>query len=92
MHQIQLSDQLYQEAPDRATKAGYASVDEYVANVLRLELHESTENFDHLFTAGRLDHIDRAAAELDAGKGLSSNQVDAELVKRREEWRRQNAH
>jgi hypothetical protein len=90
MHQIQLNDQLYQEAELRAAEAGFGSVDEYVADVLRHDLQEETENFDNLFTPERLAHIDRAAAEIDAGQGLTSEQVDAELAQRRDEWLRQN--
>lgn len=89
MHQIQLNDHLYQEALRRATEAGFSSVDDYVADVLQHDLLEETENFDHLFTPERLAHIDGAAAEIDAGQGLTSDQVDAELAKRRDEWLRQ---
>lgn len=90
MHQIQLNDQLYQEALRRATEAGFPSVDDYVADVLQHDLHAETESFDHLFTPERIDHIDRAAAEIDAGQGLTPDQVDAELANRRDEWLRQN--
>jgi len=91
MHQIQLNEQVYQEAQLCAAEAGFGSVDEYVADVLRHDLREETEDFDHLFSPERLAHIDRAAAEIDAGQGLTSEQVDAELAKRRDEWLRQNA-
>ena len=90
MHQIQLSDQLYQVAQRRAAEAGFGSVDDYVADVLQHDLVD-TDNFDHLFTPERLAHIDRAAAEIDAGKGLMLEQADAELAKRRAEWLRQNS-
>ena len=91
MHQIQLNDQLYQDAQLRAAEAGFASVDEYVADVLHNDLHGETDSFDHLFTPERLVHVDRAAAEIDAGQGLTAEQVDAELAQRRDEWLRQNA-
>jgi hypothetical protein len=90
MHEIRLSDQLYQEAQRRAVEAGFPSVDEYVADVLQHDLHEEPENLDHLFTPERLAHIDRAIAQIDAGMGLTSQQADAELAKRRAEWLRQN--
>jgi hypothetical protein len=89
MHQIQLNDQLYQEAQRRAAEAGFGSVDEYVADVLQHDLEE-TENFDHLFTPERLAHIDLAIAQIEAGQGLTSEQAKAELAKRRDEWLRQN--
>jgi hypothetical protein len=44
MHQIQLNDQLYQEAKQRAAEAGFVSVDEYVADVLQTDLREEPEN------------------------------------------------
>jgi hypothetical protein len=91
VHQIQLNDQLYQDAQRRAAEAGFGSVDEYVADVLQHDLREEIEDFDHLFTPERLAHIDRAAAQIDAGLGLTSEQVDVELAKRRDEWLRKNA-
>jgi hypothetical protein len=75
MRQIQLDDQLYQEAQRRASAAGFATVDRYVADVLQNDLHEETENLDHLFTPERLAHIDRAAAQIDADQGISAEHV-----------------
>jgi PHD/YefM family antitoxin component YafN of YafNO toxin-antitoxin module len=75
MHQIHLNDQLYQEAQRRASAAGFVTVDEYVADVLRHDLQEETENFDYLFTPERLAHVDRAAAQIDAGQGIPAEQV-----------------
>ncbi|MBS0209743.1 MAG: hypothetical protein JSS27_12405 [Planctomycetes bacterium] len=89
MHQIQLNEQVYQEAQRRASEAGFSSVDEYVTELLQHGFEE-TENLDHLFTPERLAHIDCAIAEIDAGLGLTSEQAKAELAKRREEWLRQN--
>lgn len=74
MHQIQLDDQLYQEAERRAAASG-VTVDEYVADVLQNDLHEETENLDYLFTPERLAHIDRAAAQIEAGQGISAEKV-----------------
>lgn len=88
MHHVQLDSQLYQEAQRRAAEAGFDSVDEYVADVLRHDL-EDGENLDHLFTPERLAHIDRAAAQIDAGLGIPAEQVRAHLAKRRDEWLRQ---
>jgi hypothetical protein len=83
MHQIQINDQLYQEAQRRAAEAGFGSVDEYVADRLRHDFEE-TENLDHLFTAGRLAHIDRAAAQIDAGEGIPSEQVQEHFRRKRD--------
>ena len=83
MHQIQLSDQLYQVAQRRAAEAGFGSVDEYVADMLQQDLEDQSENFDHLFTPERLAHIDRAAAEIDAGLGIPAEQVREHFRKKR---------
>ena len=88
MHHVQLDSQLYQQAQRRATEAGFKSVDEYVADLLRLDL-EDGEKLDHLFTPERLAHIDRAAAQIDAGLGIPAEQVREHLAKRRDEWLRQ---
>ncbi len=88
MHQINLNDRLYQDVQRRAAKAGFASVDEYVADLLQGDLED--ENLDRFFTPERLAHIDRAAASIAEGHGLTMEQVDEELAKRREEWLRQN--
>jgi hypothetical protein len=83
MHQIQLNDQLYQEAQRRAAEAGFGSVDEYVADMLQHDLEE-TENLDHFFTPERLAHIDRAAAQIDAGLGIPSEQVREHFRQKRD--------
>ena len=75
MHQIGLDDQLYQEAERRASASGFETVDDYVADVVRHDLNEETENFDRLFTPERLAHIDRAAAQIDAGQSIPAEQV-----------------
>jgi hypothetical protein len=87
MHQIQLDDHLFQVAQQRASEAGFGSVDEYVADVLQHDL-ENAENFDHFFTPERLSHIERAAAAIAAGEGVTAEQADVELAKRRDEWHR----
>ena len=75
MYQIQLNDQLYQEARRHALASGFVTVDEYIADVLQHDLHEESENLDYLFTPERLAHIDRAAAQIDAGQGIPAEQV-----------------
>jgi hypothetical protein len=90
MHQIQLNDKLCKEAEQRAVVGGFPSVDEYIADVLRHDLHEGTENLDHLFTPERLVHIDKAEAEIKAGNFYTAEQADSELAKRKAEWLRKN--
>ncbi len=54
MHQIQLSNDLFEGAQRRATEAGFSSVDDFVAEVLRHELADEAVDFDRLFTPERL--------------------------------------
>jgi hypothetical protein len=89
MHQVHLSDQLYQEAQRRATESGFASVDEYVADLLSLDL-SPTEDLDLLFTPQRLALIERASSQIAAGECFSAEEADEELARRRAEWLRNN--
>ena len=75
MHQVQLSDQAYQEAKRHALEAGFGSVDEYVADVLLSQVGPQAEDLDHLFTPDRLAHIDESAAQIEAGDSYTADQV-----------------
>lgn len=90
MHRIQLEDQLYQEAQRRAAEAGFENVEAYIADVVQHDLEEA-KHVELLFTQERLAQIDRAAAQIEAGQGLSMEQVDIELAKRRDEWLREKS-
>ena len=84
MHQVRLNDQLYQQAQRRATEAGFASVDQYIADVLAHELEEEVDDLDRFFTPERLAQIDRAAAQIKAGESFSSEQVREHFRQKRE--------
>jgi hypothetical protein len=86
MPQVQLDDQVFKVAQRRAADAGYASVDDYVADVVVHDANDDTDNIDHLFTPERLEHIDKAEGEIKAGKFFTAEQADQELAKRRQEW------
>lgn len=86
MHQIQLSDELFQTAQQRALEFGYTNVEEYVAAMIREE-PEPIPNLDHLFTPERMAIIDRAAAEFDAGKGMTMEDLDRRLAAVRAAWK-----
>jgi hypothetical protein len=88
MHQVQLSDQLYQDAQRRAAEAGFSSVDQYVADVLSHDLNHETPNLDHFFTPERLVEIDQSLADVKAGKVLTLPKAEAELAKSRDAWLR----
>lgn len=90
MHRIQLEDQLYQVAQRRAAEAGFENVEAHIADVVQHDLEEA-KHVELLFTPERLAQIDRAAAQIEAGQGLSMEQVDIELAKRRDEWLREKS-
>jgi hypothetical protein len=94
MPQVQLNNQIFTAAQRKAATAGYASVDDYIADVVSHDLSEEngdqTPNLDYLFTPERLAHIDAAAAEVRDGKFYSTEQADEELAKRRAEWLQKN--
>ena len=85
MHQIQLSDQLYEEVLQRASEAGYPSVDEYVANVLQDDSYVADDKMDDFFTSERLAIIDRSVAQADAGNVFTSEQVDEYFERKQRE-------
>ena len=91
MHQIQVSDELYQEVQARAADAGFDSVDEYVADVLQQEFEVCTDELpEGFFTPERMAQIAEAEAEIERGEFYTLEEVDAELERRRAEWQRQN--
>ena len=90
MPQIEVPDQIFRAAQRRAVDSGYASVDEYLLEVISHELDEATENLDAYFTPERLALCDRALEEIKSGKFFTAEQADAELAKRRAEWIRNN--
>ena len=90
MPQVQLDDQVFKVAQQRAADGGYASVDAYIADVVVHDVSDDSDNVDHLFTPERLAHIDKAEAAIKAGKFYTAEQADEELAKRRAEWLRTN--
>ena len=94
MHQIQLNDVLFQEAQRRAAEAGFESVDEYVAEVLKhpgieavylLELDEevvqvSRKHYDVARDALADPRVDVLAGDAFDSIGALSGRLDAILV------------
>ncbi len=93
MPQVQLNDQMFRAAQRRAADGGYSSVDDYIADVLAHDLVDDNEEnvtITPLFTPERLEHIDKAAADIKAGNFYTAEQADAELARRRAQWLQQN--
>ena len=91
MHQIQiqLSDEMYDAAVERASETGCSSVDLYLAKLLAEDVADP-ENYDHIFTPEVLASLDEASAEVRTGKGLTVAQVREDLAKMRTQWLKDN--
>ena len=90
MQQINLSDELFQDAQRCADAAGFANVHDFVSVILTHNLHDETPNLDQFFTPERLALIEKADKLIDAGEYFTPAQVDAELSQRRVAWLRQH--
>ena len=88
MHQINLSDQLYQDVQRRAAEAGFSNVDDYVADVLSHDPRGETPNLDYFFTPERLALIDESLADVQGGNILTMDEAKSELAKSRDAWLR----
>jgi len=87
MSPIQLSDQVYQRAQQRAVEAGFDSVDDYVAEIIENEL-ATVANQDHFFTAEILAQLDQLHTDVQSGaKTYSSQEVDEHFQRRSQAWR-----
>ena len=86
MHQIQLADQLYEEAQRRAIEAGFTTVDEFVADIVAQELELSAENRDHVFTPEVIRELDRVSRHKAGGKRIA-DEVKEHFRTRSEAWR-----
>jgi hypothetical protein len=87
MHQVQLTERLYQEAQRRAIEAGFTTVDEYVADVLFHDLELSSEKLDDLFTCDVIRELDRISMAAKAGgKTYSPDELKEHFRKRSEVW------
>jgi hypothetical protein len=87
MHSIQLPDDLYQQAQQRASEAGL-SVDEYIAEIVESDVNTGSENYDHLFTPEVVAELEQIHAEMKAGgKVLTPEEVDEFLRQKSLSWR-----
>ena len=92
MQQIQIADDIYENAKRRADEAGFNTVDEYVATVLADEAVEDTPNLDHLFTPELIADLDRISAEVKAGGVTYTwDEVQEHLAEHRAEWIKANS-
>jgi hypothetical protein len=88
MHQIQLSDEVYESLRRAAALRGLDTVEEYIAHVAQQDVDPES----CLFTPKRLAELDRISASIDAGaKTYTLDEVRASLEQFKADWRKKNA-
>jgi hypothetical protein len=92
MAKIQIDDEVFQAAQQRAADGGYPSVDAYITDVVVHDLTEEggveTPNFDHLFTPKVVAELERISATARAGgKTYTSEEIREHFRKRSAAWR-----
>jgi uncharacterized protein (DUF433 family) len=92
MQQIQIADELFKDAQRQAAKAGFANVNDYIAELMRNNLKQGERNEDHLFTPERLAHLDRVASDLrNGGKSFTLSEVKEHFEQKRNSWLQNDA-
>ena len=88
MPQVQLAEDLYNEAQRRAAEEGFASVDDFISVMLTENLRDDIEeeNFDDRFTPEVIAFLDQTSAEMQAGNSVSDAEIDKHLADVREAW------
>lgn len=88
-----LTEQLYNQAKRRAVEAGFASVDEYIVDVVSEDVAQETENLDHRFTPKVMAHLNQIQDEIKAGaKTHTEAELDELLQERKRSWRESHAN
>ena len=87
MHQVHLPDPLYEQARQRASEAGFQSVDEYVAEIVESDICAGAADYDHLFTPEVVAELEQIHAEMKVGgKTLTPEEVDESLRRKSQAW------
>lgn len=87
MQSIQLSDQLYQEALRRACDAGFESVDQYIAEIVKHHVNSSGDDYDKIFTPQVIAQLNHIHAEVQAGaKTFSQEEVEQHFMQKAQAW------
>ena len=89
---LQLSDKLYQKAKRRSVEAGFASVDEYIVEVVAVDLETDLDALDRRFTPKVIAELDTVSARAKAGgKTYTQEEVDEHFRNKSKAWRESNA-
>jgi hypothetical protein len=89
MRQIQLTNEVVDQAKQRAVEAGFENVNDFIATLLNDydDFCLETPNLDQLFTPERLAIIDKSLAEVRAGaRTFSMAEAREHLAQSRENW------
>ena len=89
---LQLTDQVYRQANQRAVQAGFADLDEYLADavseLVSEEFGDETEIINRLLTPEVISDLDRIRAAVQAGgKTYSPEEVDEHFRQKSQAWR-----
>jgi hypothetical protein len=88
MHLIKINDHVYEQAKQRASEAGFESVDEFISDVMSNVLSEETEDYDRFFTREIIADLDRVAGSVHAGaKTCTQEEFDEHFRKKSQAWR-----
>ena len=86
MPTVELSESAYRVAVQRSADGGFATVDEYVADVILQDVELTRLELDRLFTPDRMAQIAEGQADVAAGRVLTSAEVQVNLARVRAEW------
>ncbi len=95
MHEIhiQLTEQLYNQAKQRAVEAGFASLDEYILDVVLDDVPYETQDLDDRFTPKVVAHLNQIQEAIKAGtKTYSEEDLDNYLQEKSRVWREPHAN
>jgi len=90
MPQLELSEDVFKAAQRRADEGGFATVEDYFADMVLGRSAERPTGVDRMFTPERLAHIDAALATVRAGHFLTVEQAAARLAEHRAAWVKAN--
>jgi len=86
--QLQLRDQLYDQAQRRAAEAGFSNLDEYIVDVVMEGLTAETEILDQRFSPKVIAHLNTIRADIQSGtKTFTEMEVEDYLREKVSKWR-----
>jgi hypothetical protein len=87
MPHVQLNDNVFEAAKQRAAAGGYSNIDDYVADVVVQDLGQDSVSFDDVFTPDRIASLEQISQEIEAGgKTHSMADVREHFQNRRKQW------